>query len=294
MKKYIFAVAGGDLRFAHLANLLAADGNSVLSLALPESALSPPVTPADSPQVLSGADAVILPLPCTRDGETLNAPLSGSSVQLAECVAAMKDGAVLLGGLLPENILNLASQRGTEAVDYYAREELAVRGAVPTAEGAAAIAIDTLPVTLAGTRVLVTGYGRIGSALTRLLTAMHAQVTVAARNSADRARAEADGARAIELDKLRAFAPCFRLCYNTVPAPLFDRETLSALRKDCLLVDLAGGAGGVDTAAAQELGINCIRALSLPGRTAPETSGAAIKDAVMNILRERGGLRDGR
>ncbi|MEA4954778.1 MAG: hypothetical protein VB096_04625 [Pseudoflavonifractor sp.] len=45
---------------------------------------------------------------------------------------------------------------------------------------------------------------------------------------------------------------------------------------------------GVDFAAAAELGVKVIWALSLPGKTAPVTAGLAIKNTVYNILTELG------
>ena len=53
-----------------------------------------------------------------------------------------------------------------------------------------------------------------------------------------------------------------------------------------MIVDLASRPGGVDDTAAEELGVKSILALSLPGKVAPATAGAIIKDAVMNILEE--------
>ncbi len=45
---------------------------------------------------------------------------------------------------------------------------------------------------------------------------------------------------------------------------------------------------GVDREAAQHLGVQVIHALSLPGKVAPATAGAAIKLTIYHILRERG------
>ena len=45
---------------------------------------------------------------------------------------------------------------------------------------------------------------------------------------------------------------------------------------------------GVDFAAARELGVKAIQALSLPGKVAPVTAALAIKAAVYNILTELG------
>ena len=43
---------------------------------------------------------------------------------------------------------------------------------------------------------------------------------------------------------------------------------------------------GVDQAAAKELGLRVLQAPGLPGRTAPVTAAAAIRDAVYHILWE--------
>jgi dipicolinate synthase subunit A len=46
--------------------------------------------------------------------------------------------------------------------------------------------------------------------------------------------------------------------------------------------------GGVDFETAGHLGIKTVWALSLPGKVAPITSGAIIKDTILNIIAEEG------
>ena len=65
-------------------------------------------------------------------------------------------------------------------------------------------------------------------------------------------------------------------------------EELEDLRRDCLVLDLASKPGGVDLEAAGELGLTVIWALSLPGKVAPVTAGAAIKTTIYNMLHELG------
>ncbi|MEG2989378.1 MAG: dipicolinate synthase, partial [Oscillospiraceae bacterium] len=64
---------------------------------------------------------------------------------------------------------------------------------------------------------------------------------------------------------------------------------LSELRPGALVIDLASKPGGVDFEAATRLGVHVIWALSLPGKVAPVTAGAAIRDTVYHILEELGG-----
>ena len=163
---------------------------------------------------------------------------------------------------------------GYETDDYSRREEFALFNAIPTAEGAVGILLDELPRTLYGACVLVTGYGRIGRFLAMLLRSFGAEVTVAARRSADRARAEMNGCRAIPVSALAEEIGRFDAVCNTVPVCILTADVLAP--------------GGTDREAAQKLGRRFVWALSLPGRTAPVTAGQTIARTVMQMLAERG------
>ena len=63
---------------------------------------------------------------------------------------------------------------------------------------------------------------------------------------------------------------------------------LADLKPDCLVLDLASKPGGVDLEAARRLGRTVIWALSLPGKVAPVTAGAAIKNTIYHMLHELG------
>ena len=78
---------------------------------------------------------------------------------------------------------------------------------------------------------------------------------------------------------------CRRVCKALAElGPLLLRQ----VREDCLLLDLASAPGGVDQEAAKDLGRRVQSALGLPGRVAPRTAAAAIRDSIYHILEERG------
>ncbi len=281
-----FVVVGGDLRAAYLAGSLASEGYKVISTGLDGADLAPCVTGCTNPaQAISLADCVILPMPVTTDGSTLNAPFSRSRITLEQVFNSIRPSQYLVGGALTKEIYTMAEERGLVIHDYLKREELAVLNSVPTAEGAVQLAMEELPITIRGCRCLITGYGRVGKTLAQLLVAMGAQVTVAARSFADLAWATAHGCSTLELKHL-AEAGEYDVIFNTVPALLFDREVLSKLDKKTLLIDLASRPGGVDFTAAAELQIKTIWALSLPGRVAPKTAGDIIKRTILNMIKE--------
>lgn len=112
-------------------------------------------------------------------------------------------------------------------------------------------------------RVLVIGWGRIGKVLAVLLQKLGTQVTVAVRKPESFAAVESTGCRAVYMQDLKPRE--FELIYNTAPASvLFSGEC----KEDAVLIDLSSWEG--------IFGKGVIRARGLPGKDAPESSGALI------------------
>lgn len=230
--------------------------------------------------------AIVLPLPYTTDGENINAPFLDKAIAVADIVKAASGKNRLLAGKCDEKLETMAKIYDVPLTDYFCREELMIRNAVPTAEGAIQIAMEETPHTLHGSECLITGYGRIGKILAEMLRGIGANVTVAARKQRDLASALSFGCSTVPLWELYGCINEFDIIFNTVPSLLFDFNLLSKLHKHCLMIDLASKPGGVDFEAARALGIKAIWALSLPGKVAPDTAGDIIKDTVLNILSE--------
>ncbi len=285
----VFAVVGGDLRQARLASSLAVSGYTVYGVGFDTDVyISDAVARTDDlEKALRESNVIILPLPATLDGKTVNSVLSARELLLADCVRFARSDAVILGGMLSEEFASLAGKCGVAAVDYAKREEFAVLNAVPTAEGAVGIAMAERPSVIRGSRCLVAGYGRVGKTLASLLHAMGASVSVSARRPRDLAAIATAGMDPVHISELARRAGDFELVFNTVPAMIFGEDILKALRRDCLVIDLASKPGGVDFEMAKRLGLRAVWALSLPGKVAPITAGDIIKDTVLNILRER-------
>ena len=280
-------VVGGDLRQAKLAQLLAEDGHTVHTYALGQPQ-EPGLTAEATLQGVERADCIILPLTVSSGNGLLNAPLAVSDTPLAAILDRLTPGQFLFGGRVDEETAALARERRLTIRDYFAREELAVANAVPTAEGAVQLAMEHLPITIHLSKVLVVGFGRVGRLTAQRFQALGARVSVAARKYEQLAWAQAMGFGGEHLARLTGWLCGYDLIVNTVPARVLGREELEDVKPDCLILDLASKPGGVDLGAAGELGLTVIWALSLPGKVAPVTAGAAIRDTIYNMLREIG------
>ena len=142
--------------------------------------------------------------------------------------------------------------------------------------------------TLHASRCLVVGYGRIGRLLADRLLAFGAEVTVSARKYGDLAWIDAWGCHSVRTGALAGQLDRFDLIFNTAPALILDGAKLRETREDCVIIELASAPGGVDLSEAQRLGRQVIQAPGLPGKVAPRSAAAAVRDSIYHILEERG------
>lgn len=290
------AIIGGDERQIYMARALARHGRRVLvwGLGVCESRVCPAIVTQTPEEALDRADVVLLPLPASLDGVRVNCPLEpNASLRFSHLLEVWK-GHFMLGGKLPPILHTMTADRKIELIDYIEDEILQIKNALPTAEGALAIAMRELPVTLDGCCAAVIGYGRIGTVLADKLTALGAQVYLYARKPRDLARAAQRHlfpmrlSDARESSMLRNIPRNCRVIFNTVPHLLFTREILETLPRDCIYIDLASAPGGIDWSAAKELGIPTVWGTALPGRCTPETAGEILADTVDTILDTKG------
>lgn len=279
MKNSSILILGGDERSLRLGDYLEAKGLNVCYYGFAD------ITCFESlAQALEGKRCVILPLPFTRDRETLNTPLSDEKIKLADIAAQADKNTYIFGGQLTGCFSEALRLRSIKYYDYFTSEELALYNAVPTAEGVAGILINELPLTVHGMKCCITGYGRIGKATGRLLKAMGAEVTAAVRSPRSFAEAHSAGIMPINYNTLREKEQGFDALINTVPAKVLTKAELKNLKSDCVLIETASAPFGIDFQAAKELALTVIKANSLPGKVAPKTAGEIIGQCIMPLI----------
>lgn len=199
------------------------------------------------------------------------------------------DGRIRGGGIL-ENVLgDLPSDitviggnlhhpalEGYRGIDLLRDGLYTAKNAAITAECAIRVAADQLPVVWESCPVLITGWGRIGKCLAATLKTLGADVTVAARKETDRQMLQALG-YAVEDPKTMLITPAdYRVIFNTAPAIVIDEEKAKKCGSS-IKIELASlpGIAGSDV----------IKALGLPGKMVPETSGQLIADTIIKLLK---------
>lgn len=272
-------VLGGDMRQKMLYKALVSEGYSCLLFGFEGYN-----TRLD--KILSQSDIIALPLPVSEDGINLFAPFLAQKAPLFDIFRQLSADKLVLGGRVSDQVKTLASRFDINICDYFLREEMTVKNIVPTVEGALAIAINETDFTIHKSSCLVLGYGRLGRVLSEKLSCLGANVTVMARSQKDLAWCSVCGYSLVKPSGLREVLKEQNIIFNTVPALILNSELLQYVGRGTLIIDLASAPGGVDYARAKKLQIKAVKALSLPGKTAPKSAAEIIKDTILNIARE--------
>ncbi len=278
-----FGIIGGDKRQLHLASSLMKDGFLVYVCGFEMYEHTSSFKELSLESIFRECDSIILPLPATKDGKNIFAPYSSKEIAVDnKFIISLKNKSVY-GGYMSRLLVKNSLWDEIDVGDYYLREEFAIKNAVPTAEGALAIAINEYEGVVSGAKCLVTGYGRIGKILTNYLMGIGAKVCVAARKNKDLAMIKAVGAEPVKYNDIDGD---FNINLNTVPDIVIDNKVIAKLNKDCIIIELASLPGGVDRKAAGINNIKIIDAQSLPGKVAPKSSGEYVKETIYNMMEE--------
>ncbi len=291
------AVLGGDMRqYAAVSEMCKRDINIYTYGLCMQGAEHDCIHVASSVQeAIEGASAVILPLPVSTDGKTLNCPAlkTQDRVTLFEIIDALCPNTYLLGGRIPATAAERAKDKQITVFDYFNSEKLQIKNAYITAEAAISIAMNGLDKCIKDARFAITGTGRIARLLAELLKKIGASVTVAGRNTDALAYFELCGCDTLHIHKNGWNTPLltgYDVIFNTVPSWLFEKDFLLHADKKMLMIELASAPGGIDICSARELSANVLWGASLPGKYAPASAGALIAECVCEYLEAEGVL----
>lgn len=277
MKFDTIALLGGDKRQLFCAKALCDKGFNVLLSGFDLLESYGGLKLVDLDTALCGADLFILPVTGVK-GDSIPCYFSDKEIKIDNKLRKALSGKPVIMG-------RSQSLKGVKSYDLLTREDFAVLNAIATAEGAVCVAIKSYEKTLAGSDILVIGYGRIGKILSRKLRALGADVTVSSRKSENLALIKADSNKPVYTSEVKSLDG-FDIVYNTADFQVVNSDLLENSSGDTLIIDLASYPGGVDFERAKKLGFTAFMASGLPGQYSPMTAGENIADTVLTILRE--------
>ncbi|MBQ6899162.1 MAG: hypothetical protein IJN70_09300 [Clostridia bacterium] len=279
-------VLGGDSRQLYMSGYLKEKGYDVRIYACEHGKYPSDVKDCDSIDEAMKAEIVVLPLPVSKNGNTLNTPLSSIEIRLKEITDRINDSHLIFYGMGSIGFSKNVQARAFYSCDYFNIEGLIYKNAMLTSEGIISIVLDKLPITVFGMKAAITGYGRIGTFTAEKLKCLGADVTVFARDEMQRIKAQLSGMNSLDISSFRAYSGEFDVIINTVPHQVIDRMSVGSSKKSVVFIEAASAPYGIDSDACALFGRTLVKAFSLPGKTAPKSAGIIIGETIDEILRE--------
>lgn len=295
VNKHTIAIIGGDLRFLHLAILLKKQGFPVTVYGnLPtfyqlskedSNYFNEEIVAASSlSTAVKQNDVIIGPIPFSKDGEYVTSNKMFESISVSSFLQLLTHKPYVFGGAMNTNITTFLTEHEIPFCDVMELESVAIGNAIATAEGTIVEAIKRSTINLHQRKALILGFGRCAKILAQKLKGFDVSVTIAARKAEALAYAKAYGFGTCMLQNVMLDLSSYDFIFNTVPAKVLAREALLTTKADVTIIDIASAPGGVDFAAAQELGINASLCLALPGIYAPKTSAEILLESIVKQL----------
>lgn len=232
-------------------------------------------------------DAIVFPLPLTKDGETVFGALPRLTFEELSAVlekSADEHTLIAAGGECIA-LSEMCEKLGCRFENYFARESLTLQNAALTAEAALCLLSQSGDGALLGSAALVAGSGRIAFFLADRLRACGCAVTFAARNPDKRTLARLNGFAAIPLEDLEKALPAFDFVANTIPAPVFGEAAFRKMKENAVYEELATLPEQPRRAFAERFGVKYIYAGGLPGKYSPKAAGEFIAQTLEEFFR---------
>lgn len=288
-EKISFSVIGGDQRQIKLCDYLINHGYRVNIFGFSNVEVNPLVKKSETlEEAIKYSNIIIGPIPCSQNDRDLFAKYYGGKVKVEDIFKVMNKHQIFMAGRLTDKIQKNLTEYGITYIDLLEREDMAVRNAIPTAEGAIQYAMENSDITLHGSKCMVLGFGRCGKVLAHMLKGIGADLSVEARSLQDLAYIESYGYKPVPLGELTSYIDQYDFIFNTIPSLILDSKRLIKMKEDCLIIELASKPGGVDLETANKLGIKVIDGQSLPGKVAARTAAKIIFDTILNAYSDLG------
>ncbi len=234
----------------------------------------------DNAQCIFEPDVLVLPYVSFKKGRCLNLP---ECVPSSSVLDKMQKGSVLFAGMLYNELETECCERGITLFDYFKSEDLTVKNAHLTAEGAIEMIMRNTDKAIGDMHIAITGFGRVALACAEKLSCLGAKITILARKESAKKEALSLGYDSAGICDGEALESA-DVIINTVPSIVLNDGMLNHAKNCKYILDLASSPFGTDFEAAANLGIKTETALGLPAICASATAGRFIAEFIASKL----------
>lgn len=227
---------------------------------------------------MSSADAVVLPIPSENDCK-----IKSTDISSADFAKMLTEKCVVFGFCMENTVLERElKKRNITFFDVYKSDRLATQNAYATAQGVLGHILNDTGKLLNEMKILLSGYGKTGRAICKILCLNKVDVTVLARREEYRNELKKRNIKSFSYDE--ELGEQYDYIINTVAAKVLDRHIMKTLGKDGKILEIASSPYGFDFDEANKIGLTYEILPSLPSKAAPESAGRFTAQAIETLI----------
>ncbi len=273
---YKFAIIGGDKRNIYLAEKLKSLGHSITLYGFDKNGIA---NERSLTETIEFADYIICATPFTRDNIFLNTPLTDEKISISYFLDSIKVNQTIFAGSLNSTI-----SKHDNFIDILKSENVTIATTIATVEGAIKIAVENTDISLNESKILIIGYGNIGSHLAKILRDFGADITIATRSPKSIESALRNDFRAYSSYDLDRLLSDKDIIFNTAPFVQIDENNLDLIDQNTLYIELASKPFGINYEHSTRTNTRVIFGLSLPGIVSPRTLGNVLCSEILKKI----------
>lgn len=231
-------------------------------------------------ECIFNSDVIVTAIPFSKDQKVLNTPLSDEKILIKNFIKQVHRKIIFCGNIMDKYKEKLEKNENT-IIDLMKINDLALKNAIPTAEGIINLIINNTDSTIDASNILIIGFGRVGERTALVLKNLGANIFCMDNDKDKLANIASSSYNVIEKISLEQ---SYDVIVNTVPSLVLGEKELKCIDKNNLIIDVASNPGGVDYEYAKKNGYKVIHELGIPGKVAPETAAKYIKQIIINKL----------
>ena len=205
----------------------------------------------------------------------------------ADLLKDVKENCLIFSGI-KTNCLEEMMKYCKKNINFLMNDESIIKeNSIITVEGIISDIITNTDITINKSKVLVIGYGNIGSYLTKVLNDLKALVSVSVILDKDKNlldKLKINSVYSNDISSMRKVISESDIIINTVPSLVLNEYYINYMKSNCYVLDIASYPHGIDQDALNNKNIKNKIYLGIPSIVAPKTAGKILSKKIDSVV----------
>lgn len=205
----------------------------------------------------------------------------------ADLLKDVKENCLIFSGI-KTNCLEEMMKYCKKNINFLMNDESVIKeNSIITVEGIISDIITNTDITINKSKVLVIGYGNIGSYLTKVLNDLKALVSVSVILDKDKNSLDKLNINSVYSNDISSMCKVISesdIIINTVPSLVLNEYYINYMKSNCYVLDIASYPHGIDQEALNNRNIKNKIYLGIPSIVAPKTAGKILSKKIDSVV----------